>query len=270
MGVEKQRAAQRQTKIKERATKEARGRLKKIVKDLEAIDTEKMSPLQAEPVRKLLEGLDLVKRREKTMISLQETRKYLEDNPEAEMPDYMLEKLTRLDKDNLNDITLEDLEDIHYAVMHHVHLEKKKKQIRVRKEHKRTEQVLNDSIAEMKPVKKLKDETVSSQEGGLFAGVVKGAKWIKNLYGIRSDHYDLIIEKLAGPNSMMDKVLYQEVKEGITTQREYRQNTFKQFQKDVESLGLDIPNIVSWLNKRVKTGRFNFTRGEEWLCITIH
>jgi len=75
-----------------RDKKKVNNYIKKMVKDINKVKKglEKISTLQAAEITKLLDSYDLVKRQKKGMMSLKETRKYLENNPEAEMPDYML------------------------------------------------------------------------------------------------------------------------------------------------------------------------------------
>jgi hypothetical protein len=261
-GIEKTKTHLREVQTNIRARKVMREELKKMIKDLKAIDIEKMSPQQAEPVSNLLEGFDLVKRNKKAMLKLQRTREFMQANPEeAELPDYVLERLERLDKKNLNDISFDELKSIHTAVMHHVHLDKLKKKIKVAREWRRRQQVLEDSIGEMKPMKELKDEIISSQRGWQGRMMRKG-ELIKHTFGIRHDHYDLIVESLAGMNSTMDKVLYQGVKDGIIEQLQYRQNVYDTFQKDLGDTGFKVKDTAAWLNERVKVGRFDLTHGE--------
>jgi len=53
-----------------------------------------------------------------------------------------MERLSRLDKQNVRDITLEELESIHDAVMHRVHLSKLTNKIRVRRKLREEAEVL--------------------------------------------------------------------------------------------------------------------------------
>jgi len=260
-GIEQQKIHEKEKEIRARARKEIRTRINEINKDFKKINIEKMAPQYAEPIKQIIENVDLVKHQKKTILKLEKMRNYLTDNPEAELPDYVMEKMKILDKRNLNDLTPEDLESIHMSVMHYAHLNKTLNEIKIRREKKRTVEVLKDSISEMRPVKKIKENIISSQKN-IFSGIKETGQLIKHTFGIRHNHYDLNIELLAGPNSTMDKILYQEVKQGITKQREYRQGVYKKFQKNLESAEFKVKNIDNWLNERIKIGKFNFTRNE--------
>ena len=265
MGLEQQRATQRQAKLKERIFKEHRQEFKKMVRDLKTVKQNlgHMTEGQANPIRKLIDNLDLVKRREKTIARLEKTRAYFENNPEAEIPDSVKESLQLLEKKNLNDISTEQFEDIYKAIMHHVYLEKKKQELWVDRKIRKFNEALNQSIDELRPFEKIipEDEEITSK---LNVGekVTRVGKKIKNFFGLRHNHYDLIIETLAGPNSTMDKVLFTGLKDGIRNQLKHRQNTFKQYQNDLQKAKYDRKDTNQWLKERVKTGRFNLTRNE--------
>jgi len=262
-GVEREKTRYRAlaAKAKERAT--LRTAVNKMVKDLKAIDVEKMSPQEAEPIRDLLSGIDLVRMNKKTKLKLTRTREYFEDNLEVELPDYVLERVKRLDKQNLNDITFDELHSIYTAVMHYAHLNKLKNKIKVGRARREAREVLAVSIAEMKPPKKVETDIIASQPGG-FKGIKKVGTLLKDTFGIRHDHYDLIIESLSGINSIMDKVLYQGVKEGITKQLKYKQDVYSRFNEDLGNFAekYKIENIATWLEEEIRIGRFELTRGE--------
>ena len=265
VGTTKEKARIAEVKLKTRARKSKKQEIQRMVKDINNIDVSKMSPQEAEPIKKLLKNIDLVKRQKPTMLSLAETKEFLTTYPEAEMPDWMLERLARLDKRNLNDITIEELDTIHKSIMHYAKLNQTKNMIKVGREIRRANQVLSDSKKEMKPQKKVKTDIVQSQKSKL-GKLKKTGTLIKDTFGVRHDHYDLIVETLAGPNSTMDKVLYREVKEGKIKELSHRQNTFSAFQKD-----LDLPvfmekykirDLANWQNEKIQIGKFNLTKGE--------
>ena len=253
----------RNSLIKAKARKEASARVNKIIKGLKKIDTEKMSPPQAKAIDAILQDIDLTKLSSKKRLRLEKTKRYLDGNPDAEMPSYVLKDLERLSKKSIRDLTLDEFESLNIAVLHHAHLDKVKQTIRVGREMRRSQQTLDDSLTEMKPAKKVKDNIVSSQTGKL-GKLKRTGRLIADTFGIRHDHFDLIIESLAGPNSTMDKVLYQGVKEGITEELKYKQNTFKKFQDDLGDFNKKhkIKDITKWLSETVKTGKFELTRGE--------
>ena len=262
-GIAKQKAHYQEVVARAKARKEKLAQIRKMIDQLKAVDVETLSPQEKQPVGDLLAGINLVKPTKRVVARLTNTRRYLEDNPDAELPEYVMENLKRLDKGNIRDMSIEDIESLHKAVMHYVHLNKLKGIIKVRRESKRKAEVLSSSIGEMKLPKKIKSEIVSSQKSKL-GKTKKTAKLITDTFGIRHDHYDLIIESLSGVNSTMDKVLYQEIYDGRTEQLKYKLESYEQFYKDLGDISAKygISDISNWLNEQVTTGKFRFTRGE--------
>ena len=242
--------------------KDAISNLKKTIKGL---DIAKLSPQEAEPVKTLLKDLDLVEHRKQTFLKLNKTKEYLEKNPDAEMPEYVLERLSILDKKDINTFSTGDLEDIQNSIAHYVHLNKVKNQIKVGREQRRASEVLKNSIGEMKSPVKAKNDIVQSQKSKI-GKLKKTGQLIVDTFGIRHDHYDLIIESLSGPNSTMDKVLYQGPKEGIIKELKYKQDVYKTFHEDIDietfQRKFNIKDIGAWQNEKVLIKGLNFTRGE--------
>lgn len=263
VGVEKVKTHIAEVKERAKLSEEVRTETKSLLNSIRRVDTSEMSPAQAQPINEIKEMVDFTKPTKKTFMGLVNTRTYLEANPDAELPDYVYEDLKRLEKLTREDMTLDELRSLEKTVAHHVHLEKTKDRIKVGREIRRTKEVLNSSIKEMKPAPQVKTEIVSSQKGGKMA---KPGELIKDTFGIRHDHYDLVVESLSGINSTMDKVLYQGPKVGINTQLKYRQDVFAKFQTDLDMVNFmskyRIKDIGVWLNERVKIGKFNLTRGE--------
>jgi len=259
----KTKAERRESLMNARVKKAARDRVNKIIKGLKKIDTSKMSPPQAGAINDILEDIDLTKLSSGKQLRLEKTRQYLENNPDAEMPDYAMKALERLEKTAARDLTLDDLESLNIAVLHHAHLDKVKQKLRVGRQEKQFSNALNGAMGEMKTPKKVRSEIISSQQGS-FGKLKKTGRLIADTFGIRHDHFDLIIESLAGQNSIMDKVLYQNIKEGVTEELKYKQQTFKKFQEDLGDFDKKhgIKDLSKWIGETVKTGRIELTRGE--------
>jgi len=265
IGIVQEKERKRTIEINARARKVTRERVKKLVKDIKGIKTAKMAPQYAEPIEAIKDSVDLVKRQEKTVLRLEKIRNYLDNNPDAEMPQHVLDKLKVLDKKNLNDITVEELQQIHDTVMHYAHNDKKLKEIKVGREVKRAEEVLEDTLAVMKPPKQIMTELIKSHRGPVEK-IKDIGKLIKTTLGIRHDHYDLIVEKAFGINTTPYKVLYTEVKKGILGQYEYEKTVCLMLQDSMEAelarQGLKIDNVWKWSNEKVKTGKVEFSRQE--------
>jgi len=259
----KEKAKRQESLFNAKIKKAARDRVNKIIKGLKKINTKRMSPEQASAINGILDAVDLTKLSLKKQLKLERTRQYFDNNPDAEIPDYVLKNLERLDKSAARDLTLDDLESLNIAVLHHVHLDAVKQKIRVGRQERQRTNVLNGAMGEMKTPKKVRSEIISSQKGPL-GKVKRTARLIADTFGIRHDHFDLIIESLSGVNSIMDKVLYQNVKNGITEELKYKQQTFKKFQEDLGDFEKKhkIKDMSKWMAEVVKNGRIELTRGE--------
>ena len=241
--------------------------VRKMINDLKDIPKRlnKISPAEADPVREVLEDLDLIQSGKVKGIRLTKIRDWFERNKKhTELPDYIMEDLARIDKRAIRDLKVNELRSIHMSVMHYVTLNETKNKIEVGRELKEEMRVLRDCIAEMKSPKQIKSDIVSSQRDPL-AKIKSTGQLILDTLGIRHDHFDLIIETLAGLNSNMYKVLYQTVKDGVTEELRYRQEAFENFQSDVNidkfKEKYKIRDIGDWASNTIKVGKFDLSRG---------
>ena len=266
-GVAQEKLTAGERKVRDRARKETRARFNKIKNDLkkaEKIATEgKVSSQHLGPIRELLSDLDLVKSRQaKTLSRLAGTKRYLEDNPNVDMPDSVVARLGILDKTPLGQMTMEGLEDVHDAVMAHLHLEKKKQEIKVGREQRQFEQAREDAIEEMKPLPKESKDPVDF--GKKDNPVLSAGKWTKLQLGIRSNHYDLIVEKIAGPNSIVDKIFSLDITQGTNKELKHLHDVFDKFNADLEESGFSVADRVGWMNK----DRFSANMGGRQVLLT--
>ncbi len=259
--TERERARIKVLKARAAERKSMQREYSKMTSRLKKLDISKFSRPQKFAVTSLLKNIDLIRINKPTKLRLETTRKYLMDNPETEIPEYVLNRIDRLNKKNVTDLSFDDFKAIYDATMHHVHLEKTKRQLRVGKKKRDFAEAREAAISEMNPPKKIKDDLVESQKK---KPLKKFGKLLVDTLGIRQDHHDLIIESLAGPNSLMDKVFFQDIKEGIIAQISYRQSITEAFKKHVGEFDkkFEIKNIDKWINEKVKTGKFNLTRNE--------
>ncbi len=254
------RVAQQRALLKE--VQRQKKQRREMLSDLKKVKTDKMSPANADPIRKMLSEIDLAKPTKKTVARLERTTKYLENNPDVELPDYVIENLKRLDKKNWQDMDMEELQSVHDAILHHAHLEKTKQTIKDRLKERRFNEALEQSISEMKPRKEISQETAFKHTP--IDSAVDFGKWMKATFGIRQDHYDLMVERISGANSTIDKIIYQGPKSGELVQMGKRQEYFNNFHKDQENTGVlkKIKDVYTWKKEKVKVSGIELTRGE--------
>lgn len=253
----------------------ARAEVKKILRDIKSINTSKMSPDHAEAIDEIKEILDYAKPTRKTLQKLSATRKYLESNPEAELPDYVMEELERLDKLNSSDLTLDQLRALHMAVMHHVKLEAMKKMLRIRKEARDLARAVEETIGEMKTGKTINEMVVASPEAARMA---KEIVWntLRDIFLVDQDHYDLVVEALSkkGEGSTIYDVFFQQIKDGQRSKLAFEQGMYDKFHEELGKLKLPISDVGKWMYEKVETklpnGRvFNLRRGER-ISLYLH
>lgn len=265
IGVAKEKARKREVEAKTKARKAKATEIKKMVKAIKKIDTSKMDPAFAEPIKSLLENIDLVKHSKKTILRLEKMRDYLENNPDAELPEKYMEKLKTLDKRDMNDITIEELREIYTTVLHYAHLEATKKRIKIGRQKKHQAEVLQEALGVMKPREQVHEDIVDwhKEFGSRFKNT---GKLVKHTFGVRHNHYDLIIEKLFGINTLPYQVLYTNVKKGLTVMRKHESDSGVLLQdlivKELKKKDTSIENVWQWSNEKVMTAGINLTRQE--------
>lgn len=269
----------RMKEIEERRseTHKQRVRIAQIRKGLATIlkRSEKMAPKYKSEIQNLIGGIDLVWRRQaRTIARLEAIRTFLETPVEeggalehVELPDDIKQELAILDKKPLSEFTIDGLEDIYTAAKHFAHLHYEEKNIRVEQQQIEANQARADAIAEMRPEKERKTKEVKERTAG--RGVIAGGRAIKDLFGVRHNHFDLIVEKIAGAASKTMDVIYRQVKTGILTQTKYRQDVFNQFQADLYELGFKPEDIKKWTDEKRTFGRVTLTRGQK-MALYMH
>lgn len=266
-GVEegKRVAAEHFMLMKERAEQRAAARkeLKDIVSDLKEVvkSVDKMTPFNSDNVKRVMDGLDLAKLSARKRLDLEATRDWLARNPDTELPDHVLDDLTRLNKTPVRDLTVDEIRSLHKAVMHYAKQSEMVNSLRIGKEKRDFQKAKSDSIKEMKEPGQAEEEILFA-DPSLWDKFSEAGDWLKKTFGIRQDSFDLIVEKLAGMNSTMHTVLFKNIHEGRQTQLRYVQGAQKAFREGLEKAGFfdKVKNVDKWLGER--EGKFNLTRNQ--------
>ena len=243
-----------QVKAHERL-KAANEEYKGLLKGIKAIKTDKMSKIPRQKIEEIKSMVDVSVPSQKTVFSLQGTLQALEANPELELPDYVLERVKRLDKRNKSNMTIDELRALSMAVKHYAKLESLKKRLRVKGENRRQAQVVKEAISQMKPVKEIAGDVIDVAAMKPTRNI---KKTIGNLFGLSQDHYDLVTESLGGEKSVMHDVLFKQVKEGIRNSLKFKHDLREGLLKDIQELDL----AKNWMDKKVKIGRFTFSNSQ--------
>ncbi len=97
-----------------------------LVKTIKKLDTKHMRGEYRRKVEAIINKLDPTKPTEATLTELEGTRKFLQENPDTWLPDYVVERLERLERTPIADLTTENVREIEAAIKHSVKLEKLK------------------------------------------------------------------------------------------------------------------------------------------------
>jgi hypothetical protein len=191
-------------------------------------------------------------------------REYLENHPDAELPEKYMEKLKTLDKRPFGEISIEEWREIYDTVLHYAHLNTVKNQLKIARRNRNLAEVIEEAMAVMKPAKQIEEDIIRSQYSGGQAKAL-GTK-LKNIFGMRHNQYMLILEKLFGMNTLPYKVFGPGIKEGVTKQRKHEIESGKILQemitKGLTAKGLHLDNIWKWGHEKVKTGGIELIRQE--------
>jgi len=259
---EKTKKAKEKAKIKKAALKEIRDMIDDLKKAGKKVD--RMPRNQAKAVRELLADIDLKKPTKKTLSRLNNTRKFLEDNPEySTMPPHVIEELRRLELKAFRDLDIDDMRLIHDAILHHIHLASTINRIKVNQKNRTFTETVSDILGSLKPSKEIHSELMAQTEKPTPYKNLWDS--ITYLFGLAQEHYDFIIEKVAGINSTFHYVFYKDVKRGDDKRVEHEYATWDLLKQRLKENGFDPAkvggDVSAWMNERITTAGFELTRG---------
>ena len=184
------------------------------------------------------------------------------------MPSHVLKDLERLEKTPVRDLVFDDLVSIHQAVMHHVKLAETINSIKVKMAIREEKQVLRESIESLNLPEDIIDRLEEIVDGSEIKKRGIG-KIIKNNLGIRQDGYDLIIESIAGPESIIYDVLFKQVKTGTKKVLKTEQSFYDFYNAQKKQYGFKAKDLNKWADEIVTTGRIQLTRAQR-VALYLH
>jgi hypothetical protein len=114
-----------------KARVEGKQLLAKYVKDITEVDTKKLLPEHADPIKEIMDQFTPEHFRPETVMKLNALREGLADMDSPDLSDYTLRRLGELDKISLKDMAVEDVKTIHDAILQYKHLAIENEKIRV-------------------------------------------------------------------------------------------------------------------------------------------
>ena len=228
--------------------KEVRGMIDKLKKVGSKLKY--MRPEYRNKIRDLLYTIDYkVKYRTETKLEqLTKLKQYIEDNPDNNIPDYVLKDLDILSKKSISEIGLEEFKSIYNAVMHLVHLEKLKNTLIWGQKYKSAREVSDEAVSNVLKDKQILvdsaiiDTSKPEYRGNLLTDYYYDSLNPETLTFMSDNKSDGIIKK----------VLYDDFLEGYEEQLTYKSEAYKIFQDFLENLGNDIRTWSRHFNKNIK------------------
>jgi len=246
---------------RDRNLRKTRNEVKAMLARIKSIDTKKMSPANKSMIDQIREKLDYTNISKKKLHELQRIREYMQNNPESEMPDYIMKQLERLDKVQPEQLTFQQLQAVHDTIMHYVHLEKTKRHLWMQGKQRDQAQAVVSSVKEMRPPKNVKKDIVESPNVKM-ARLKSAGETLARIVTINQDHYDLLVESIAGEDSATFDILFKQVKDGIRKDMAFRQKMFDKFLERFKSAKISSVDAGVWRKEKVLSGRFNLTRAQ--------
>lgn len=249
---------------------DARREINYMIRELRTVDPDKMTAHCSDEVHRLLDHLDLKKLSTNKRISLEKTLDFLSRRPDTELPDYVFDDLARLSKTPIRDLSYYEIQSIHKAVMSLAAQSERVQYLNVKMRRMKVDEAIKQSLSEMRDPVRIQQDIISTRPSmwDKFKGL---GHWIRVNLGLRQDSYDLIVESLAGTDSVMYDVLYRGPKRGIVKQKEAQQKAERNFRDSLKADGFfdSVKNPDKWMDERVRVGRFELSRGER-MALYMH
>ena len=240
--------------------------VKKMVKDLKKVDPSELSIEASQNVTNLLDGLNLKNLSSKKKIkSLTGTREYLKNNPLNEIPESVLAEVAKLENRNISDLSFDELTQLHDAVTHQVAISKKINEIKVGRKKVAKKEAISIAVSEMRPAKQVVDDVNKT----LVSKNTDPIKYIKDLVGVRQDHYNLVTETLAGPDSLMHQLFHEDIYTGTVVKQVKFDEYSNLFKQAVDGAG--VKNLFDELHREYKTGSdLGTISGDQLIALKMH
>jgi hypothetical protein len=225
--------------------------IKRIGKAFQAVGA--MPAEYAAPIVALQKKIDLKKLSDKKLNELQDIKNRLEGEfgAQMELDEGIIDDLGRLDKVAFRDLTFEEMENVHDAILHYLKLAKDAKRVWVGNKQMQYEDAKNQFLTDMRPRKVIENELAKVRGDS-----EKSRKAFKHIAGLYQLAPDTLAEMIAGPLSIIYKTLYNDVDAGWSAQKRYIQQTYDNFLRGIGEDFWDrhqISNAADWMNDEIAT-----------------
>lgn len=233
-----------------RARTEERDEINKKLTRLRKIDLKHMLPEYRKQIEAIFENFDISAKKHtaKKLNELQRIKQYIESNPEHNIPDHILKRLSILSKKTVSQITKAEFDDIYNSVMHLVHLEKLKNKLIMKGRYREAAEIAQRAAENVLKNRKIKtDPTSIDTNKPEFS-----QNYVKEFYLNHLNPETLCVMSDQSSDGIIKNVLFDNMYEGHSNELKYRQDAYKIFEEFLGSLGGDIRTWSRSLNRKIK------------------
>jgi len=201
------------------------------------IDTKKLRPEYQKEIKSLMD-IDLVNRRESTIRTLSNTKKYLEEHPDNNMPQKELNRLDILSRKKVGDLTTEDIKLLENSISHLVKLHDLKNSMIFGRKYVEAKDVAtqaNSNLARAKKIRKDPDAISTRVKSPKAVGRVKK---IATTESYNAELITQILDKEDG--GIIQKVFYDGIDDGRTKELKFLHQADDYFKEKIPF------NISKW------------------------
>lgn len=246
-GIVETKAEARENLIRRRERFRQKAKVTKMLGDIRSIDTRHMRPEFAEPANEIKEVLDFAKPTKKTLSKLHRIGQYLKENPEAQLPDYVMDNLARMEKLNRSDLTYDQLESLHGTVLHYNHLNKIKNQLIYKRVAKDANTVIEQAVTN---INKRKLKTVTQEYDIDIREEAPRSSTVAQIFKLKSWNPELVCEILdKEENGIIREILSTGIDEGVTESLRYAQDIEMKWGEFIKESGIDVEDWSEYFDK---------------------
>lgn len=223
-----------------------------------------LRPLARAYVKGIQDKLDLTKPRTKTIHELTEVARFMKEHPEHDVPQYVIDKITRMSKTPIQDLTIDEVEDIAGNVQAYIRQSQLINNIIIKGRLHAAKEISTESVENIytkPPQVRYDPKDISSEDFEKRVGV------IKELAGVKSWNAEMISEILdyKGKKPIVHNIMYKGIDEGTDKMFAYQNNAEEIIQTGIKDAG--IRDLDTWSRaiggKKAKTVEVLITKGRK-------
>jgi hypothetical protein len=240
--------------VADRAKAAERAEINKKFAQLREIGTKRLKYMRPEYKKKIeaiLSMFDITAKSHtsRKLAELQKLKQYIEDNPEHNIPERLLNQLNILSKKTASQITKEEFDNIYNAIMHLTHLEQLKDQLIINGRHREAAEIATEASENVLEGRKIRvDPTVIDTNKPEFS-----KNFVKEFFQNHLNPETLSIMSDQRGKGIIKKILFDDMYEGHSNEVRYKQDAYKIFEDFLDGLGNDIRSWSRSFNKDLKS-----------------